>query len=353
VDSEQSALTEHRRRLSVSARRTRKGIFLAKRHIIAIGASTGGITALKRLCSSFPADLTATVFIVIHVGSGGNNVLAGILDKCSALPVATAIDEEPIEPGHIYVAPADHHLMAMEGMIRLGRGPRENMSRPAIDPLFRSVAASYGPEAVALLLTGDLNDGAAGIADVKRCRGITVVQNPSDAQSPNMPLAALEASDVDYRAPLSQLCGLLQQLVSEDAGLATEIPPDILLEIGIALGRPVTSSTIKQIAKPTTLTCPGCGGVLSQIESSPPLRFRCQVGHGYTADILAKSKEDAVDEAMRVALRIIDERAALAEKMVAEERKSGRVASFSGLQSRAGEYRARADTLRQALLDLE
>src|SRR5262249_7094153 len=159
-----------------------------------------------------------------------------------------------------------------------------NLARPAIDPLLRSVGLSHGSGAVGVILTGMLNDGAAGLADLKRCGGVTIVQNPIEAWEREMPLAALRASDIDYQAPIGELGALLKRLASEPCGLSPSPPEDLRLEVEIALGRPVGSVDTTQIAHPVALSCPACGGVLSQMNRSPPLRFRCQVGHAYTAE---------------------------------------------------------------------
>lgn len=321
--------------------------------VIAIGGSTGAIEALKAIIAGLPADLPAAVFIVVHVGAEGRNLLAGILNGLCSLPVQTASDGQYVQAGHVYVAPADHHLLVIDSVIRLGRGPRENMTRPAIDPLFRSVAESYGPRAIGVVLTGKLNDGASGLADLKRCGGVTVVQNPVEAEAPDMPLGALHASDVDYRASLADLGPLLATLAAEEPGPCTVIPRRIALEIDIALGRPCLTSTIAQMGRPVALSCPQCSGVLSEIEAGSPLRFRCQVGHAFTAEVVADAQQGAVDEAIRVALRIIEERAYLVERMAQDAERSKRPRSATGFLAKAQELRGYADVLRSAALFLE
>lgn len=323
---------------------------MTNRDIIAIGGSLGAVDAVRQLCRDLPPDLAAAMFIVIHVGAGGNNLLAEIFDAGSPVSISTAVDGEPLRRGHAYVAPADHHLLVIDDHVRLGRGPRENMARPAIDPLFRSVGISFGPRTIAVVLTGLLNDGAAGLADVKRCGGITVVQNPTDALAPDMPWGALSATDIDYRAPLSGMASLLVQLAGEKAGPAVDIPADIKTEVEIALGRRADSEVLAGFANPVPLSCPACGGVLSQVKR-PPLRFRCQVGHSYTAEALATEKESTVDEAIRVALRIMEERVVLTEKMADEARQSGRAAAADSYEQRIAESRAYADILRRAIED--
>ncbi|GAA3065206.1 chemotaxis protein CheB [Rhizobium viscosum] len=324
---------------------------MSRRDIIAIGGSLGAVDAVRELCRGLPHDLAAAMFIVIHVGAEGNNLLAEIFNAHSPITIKTAVDGEILQPGHAYVAPADHHLLVMDDVVRLGRGPRENMARPALDPLFRSVGISFGPRAIAVVLTGLLNDGAAGLADVKRCGGVTVVQNPADAVAADMPLGALRTSDVDYRAPLSSMAELLVRLSREEAGPVVKIPEDVRREVAIALGRRSDSEFIAQFSDPVALSCPGCGGVLNEVRRTPPLRFRCQVGHAYTAEALATKQEGAADEAVRVALRIMEERATLTEKMAAEARGSGHDIAAASYEKRASESRAYADVLRDAIKD--
>lgn len=322
---------------------------MARREIIAIGGSAGSFGVIRQICRALPADLQASVLITVHVGSIGQNLLGSILESEGPIPAGTAVDGEPLEQGRIYVAPADYHLMVDDRTVRLGRGPRENMSRPAIDPLFRSVGISAGPRAIGVLLSGMLNDGASGLADLKRCGGVTIVQSPLDAAEGEMPRTALEASDVDYRASAVDLADLIRRLVEEEPGPGLTPPANIALEVAIAMGRPSDSSVIAEIADPVPLSCPGCGGTMSQIRRSP-LRFRCQVGHGYTAEALAQEQEGSVDEAFRIALRVIGERAVLMEKMALEARQASRNAAAVGFEERAQEFRGHAEILMDAVL---
>ncbi|OWV92658.1 glutamate methylesterase [Rhizobium sp. R72] len=325
---------------------------MAKRDVIAIGGSMGAVTAVRQLLADFPAAFAPTIFIATHVGAHGNNLLADIFAKRAPIPVTTAIDSEVVQKGHAYVAPADRHLLVVDGVIRLGRGPRENLARPAIDPLFRSVGATYGPRAIGLVLTGLLNDGAAGLADLKRCGGVTVVQNPADAEASDMPLGALAATEVDFRAPLADLPDLLVQLAGEEIGEPLLIPDDIKLEIDIALGGKTRAATIAQIADCVPLSCPSCGGVLSQIKAPSPLRFRCQIGHAFSSEVLASRADGSVVAALRIALRVIEERVTLSEKMADDARRRGRTAAAAISEGRADEGRRFAQVLRQALLEL-
>jgi two-component system chemotaxis response regulator CheB len=239
------------------------------RDVIAIGGSAGSVEVIRRICRELPDDLPACVLITVHVADGGRNLLAGILDRAGPLPASTAVDGEPAECGRIYVAPAQSHLIIDDGCLRLGRGPRENMARPAIDPLFRSAGISAGSRAIGVLLSGLLNDGASGLADLKRCGGVTVVQNPMDAVEGEMPRTALRASDVDYRAPAADLAALLVRLANEAPGPAVPPPASVALEVAIAMGRPSDSRLMTEIADSVPLSCPGCGGTMSQIRRAP------------------------------------------------------------------------------------
>jgi two-component system, chemotaxis family, protein-glutamate methylesterase/glutaminase len=287
---------------------------------------------------------------VLHIPARSLGILATVASAAGRLPVHPATDGMPITPGNVYLGVPDHHLIVAGGHIRLGRGPRENMARPAIDPLFRSAAASYGSRVIGVVLSGFLNDGASGLEAIKRCGGVAVVQDPADAIADEMPRSALNAVTVDLSVPSARIGDVLSDLAREPAGPNVPIPPEIRLEVDIAAGERVDSEVLRRIADPAALTCPNCSGVLSAIRGAKPLRFRCQVGHGMTAEILAKEQENAVDEALRVALRVIEERAELVARLADDARNSGRRAVAEMYDERAIEYRGYADTIRRAVL---
>lgn len=324
---------------------------MSNHDIIAIGGSTGAWEALRRIFTDFPADLPAAVFVVRHIAEDSGNMLASVLDGIGPLTVKTAAAGDVIENGRAYVAPAGRHLLLEKGTIMLGNGPRENMARPAIDPLFRSAALSYGSRVIGVVLSGLLDDGAAGLAAVKRCGGTAVIQDPVDAEAAGMPLSALDTCDVDYRAPVDRLAQVLGQLAQEPAGPAIPAPGDIALEVQIAAGRPSTVDEIALTATPVALSCPACGGVLSEISDPSRLRFRCQIGHGFTAEILDKEHEAAVAQAIGVAVRALEERHTLLIKMAADARRRGRDLSAKQFEGRAAEYRQQAELLRKSSLD--
>src|SRR5262249_36651343 len=252
---------------------------------------------------------------------------------------------------HLYPALQDHNLLSYKCHVMPGEGPRENLVRPAIDPLFRSAALQYGPRVIGVVLSGLLSDGAAGLNAIKRCGGMAVVQDPLDAISAEMPRRALEAASADLCVPGARIGDVLAELVREAPGAVLPVAPEIRLEVEIAAGERIDSATLSEIANPAALTCPGCGGVLSEVKGAHPMRFRCQVGHAYTGDVLAKEQEGKVDEALRVALRIIEERAELVHRMAEDGRHSGRAAVAQMYDSRAAEYREYADIIRRVMLN--
>ncbi len=323
---------------------------MAKRDIVVIGGSTGSSAVLRTLLSDLPRDLPASLFITTHVPSAAPSNLARVLQKAASFPVVPAVHGQMIEPGRAYVAAPDRHLLLIDSTIYLGMGPRENMVRPAVDPMFRSAALAYGPRAVGVVLTGLLNDGASGLHAIARAGGTTVVQHPLDAEADDMPRAALETVHADYVARGDELAGLIGDIVRMDASTpGSAASAELIFEVDVAAGAPLGSAALHQVATPVPLTCPDCHGVLSEVKGSGPLRYRCQIGHAYSAEVLA-SQNEQVEEAIRVAMRVMEERVELVERMARDAREAGRNAVAELYEQRAQEYSAHARTLREAAL---
>lgn len=275
--------------------------------IVVVGASAGGVRALKILASHLPERFPAPLLVVQHIGSHPS-VLPTLLMRAGPLPAGHAVDREPLSPGRIYVAPPDHHMMLEGGIIRLGRGAKENHTRPAIDPLFRSAAVSRGPDVIGVLLTGLLDDGTAGMQAIRRCGGTTVVQDPDDAESPSMPLSALRYVDIDHRTPLSEMGRLLASLVEAGHPAAGPAPEDLVHETEILLGKGDFMEHLEAIARPSTFVCPECEGPLWEIRGARPPRFRCHTGHAFTLRTLQEAQAQAADAALWSALRALQEK---------------------------------------------
>lgn len=186
------------------------------RDTIVIGASAGGVRALLRLIGGLPRDLPAAVLIVQHVGRQPS-ILPQLLARNTAMAVRHGVSGMRLQHGHVYVAPPDRHMLVVDESLRLTSGPRENMARPAIDPLFRSAAVALGARVIGVLLTGHLDDGTAGLLAIHRAGGVTIVQDPDDAEAPGMPRNALAYVDVDHRLPLAQIPDTLIRLAGQPA----------------------------------------------------------------------------------------------------------------------------------------
>lgn len=297
-----------------------------KRDILAIGSSAGGITALRRLFAAMPRDVMATVFVVQHIGAT-HSVLPVLLSRAGWLPAFHPEDGEPVREGWIHVAPPDHHLLVKDGSALVRRGARENRCRPSIDPLFRSVAVAYGVRVVGLILTGTLDDGTAGLRAVKRCGGLAMVQDPADAEWPDMPRNAMRHTSVDACAPLSDLPALLARRLTEPSGPPVPVPDDIAMEARVPENEfDAVPELTASVGKPSTLSCPDCGGNLVEIEDGPMLRFRCKVGHAYGPATLAESHRESIEQAIWVALRTHEDRAIMFRRLAERARKQGHAA---------------------------
>jgi two-component system, chemotaxis family, protein-glutamate methylesterase/glutaminase len=165
---------------------------------VVIGASAGGLDALKALFEALPPDFLPPVFAVLHLPAHGAPGLIPLLDDACALPVTAAVDKQQVQPGTVVLAPPNYHLLVEpDRRLALSVDAPENYARPALDPLFESAAAVYGRGLLCLVLTGANRDGSAGAVAVRRRGGRLWVQDPATAYSPEMPAAALAAAGAD------------------------------------------------------------------------------------------------------------------------------------------------------------
>ena len=318
-----------------------------RRDIVVMGASAGGLEPLQRILGDLPGDLQASIFVVLHMGATSR--LVEILDRTAALSVMPAESGQKIEPGRIYIAVPDRHLLVHDRHILLRRGPRENLARPAIDPLFRSAACTFGARVIGVVLSGSLNDGTAGLRAIKRCGGLAVVQQPSDAVVPEMPLSALAYAGIDHVTPAGALGGLLARLAREPAGETPPVPLEIRLEAAIAAQELVGMETDNKLGRPSGFTCPECHGALWEVDDGSPLRYRCHVGHALTADAVLHAQAVQVEEMLWSLMRTHQERAALARRMAEQKRTSNHEALAKHLLQRADGYEEDAEVVRRLL----
>lgn len=295
---------------------------MAGSSIIVIGTSAGGVAALRSLAAALPKTLSTPILVVLHVGAFQSE-LPALLNTAGPIPAKHAEDGEAILPGHIYVAPPDRHLIVANGRLRLLRGPKENCARPAIDPLFRSVAEIYGSEAVGVILTGNLNDGALGLFEIKRRGGIAIVQDPNDAAYPEMPRSAIEHVAIDYSVALAQMPELLTELIDRQDGKEA-----VMAKASSKLDEPEPEIVNNQtFERPLTVTCPDCGGAVKKFEVGSIVKFGCHIGHSYTAEIMAAAQFEEMEKVMRAAVRFLNERAEFCLQMAEHGGNAGSDAS--------------------------
>lgn len=284
--------------------------------IIVIGASAGGVEALQRLCGALPRDLPAAIFVTQHLSASARSVLPLLLDRAGPLPARSPVDGETIQRGTIYIAAPDHHMLLRPDRVLMRRGPNENRTRPAVNALFRSAAIAYGGRVIGVVLTGLLDDGTDGLIAITAAGGLSVVQDPDDAEWPSMPRNALKRDHVEHVVPLSGLAALLTQLTMQEAGPSVPLPQEYVIEDRMAAQEfAVMDSEIVTPGQPSHISCPDCGGVLNQIETQDEIRFRCQVGHAFTPLGLAAAQNDELERALSIAARTHRDRIRLFEQM--------------------------------------
>jgi two-component system chemotaxis response regulator CheB len=313
------------------------------RDIIVVGGSAGGVEAVSRIVAELPADFQGSVFVVIHIARAATSVLPAILTRSGRLLAVHPHDRSPIRPGVIYVAPPDHHLMVERGRVRLVRGPAENGSRPALDPLFRSAAAAYGPRVTGVVLSGNLDDGTAGLAEIKRCGGFTIVQDPDEALYPGMIRSAMKHVQVDEVLALDAIAPALERSVRELVDDVSCSEPKLQeSEVEMTEANERTATPGGRRGRPSGFTCPDCHGVLWEVHDGELVHYRCRVGHAFSPESLVALDSDAVEEALWTAYRALQESAALARKMAQRAAAHERDLTAMRFEQQAAELDARA-----------
>lgn len=326
------------------------------RDIVVIGASAGGLEALKQILGALPQDLQAAVLIVLHTANRAESLLPTILKRAGKLPVSHPRDGEKIEIGRVYIAPPGFHMIVEEGFLRVLQGPRENLQRPAVDPLFRSAAAAYGARVIGVILTGMLDDGTAGLMLVRASGGKAIVQDPGTALYPGMPRSALEMVPDARVACLAEIPAVLLQLIDGPLpsipGRPGNAPTGAVKETRITELDMTEISNEERLGKPSPFGCPDCGGVLWEIEQDGFLRFRCRVGHALTAKYLGAEQRHAVETALWEALRALEESASLYRRMAGRAAASHHDLPAQLYLDRASNTEANSKILRDFLLQV-
>jgi two-component system chemotaxis response regulator CheB len=321
---------------------------------VAFGASAGGLDALSQVVADLPADLGAPVLVVVHTAPTPRSYLPAILDRAGPLPASLASEGAELEPNQIFVAPPDHHLIVLDGKLRVVRGPHENGHRPAIDPLFRSVALAFHEGAIAVVLSGALDDGAAGSVAVSSLGGSVIVQDPAQAEFPDMPRNAIAADHPHAVLPLAEIAPALVSLVRAPPERGWEGE-----EEGLRLERDYATLSKEAVSREDVFpdlapfACPSCGGSLWEAPDEHQVRFRCRIGHAFGADSLLSEQSQSLDASLAAALRALHERADLARRLGRRMRAAGATARAERYDRIVKESERDALAIRRVLLSCD
>jgi two-component system chemotaxis response regulator CheB len=322
---------------------------MANRDVLAIGTSAGGVEALIFLAKRFPGEFPAAVLVTIHLPSHSRSTLDDLLTKAGPLPAQFARDGDAVRKGHIYIAPPDRHLLLDGDRLALGEGPRENNARPAIDPMLRSAALCCSARAIGVVLTGSLGDGASGLWAIRQAGGIAVVQDPKDAAFPEMPTTALNRAKPDHVVRLEEMPRLLESLVHQPTGEAHPLPRSIKYEVEVARTGRGSMENMDSIGRRSVLACPDCGGVMWEIDEEGLLRYRCHVGHTYTAELMSVALDESLRRALASALRALEERVALARKLYRQAVDGGHRLLAETWAEKTSEFEHEMDVIRGSI----
>lgn len=320
--------------------------------VVVVGASAGGVEALTALAEGLPGDLDAAVCVVLHLPAGANSRLAEIISRAGPLPAIQARGRERLTPGRVYVAPPDRHLVVRDSHVLAERGPHENGLRPSIDVLFRSAALSYGPQAVAVVLSGSRDDGVAGATAIGARGGCVFVQSPDEALFPGMPSETMSRDHPDRVLPLAELATAITSAVrrlSEEVSMSDNGRDEMSFETEYATRDAEMLEREGPPGDSSGYSCPACGGVLWELEDPELLRFRCRIGHAYTANGVVNGQSETVETALWTALRALRERSQLCDRIADRLGTTGADRSRARFEAQAEEAREQAEAIRRLL----
>ncbi|HEX2535628.1 MAG TPA: chemotaxis protein CheB, partial [Chitinophagaceae bacterium] len=302
--------------------------------------------------------LKATVFVVLHLSPHSRSQLAHILGRAGNLPASVPEDGEKWEQGRIYVAPPNFHLLLdKQNTVLVKNGPKENRFRPSIDALFRSAAYNYGPRVIGIVLSGLLNDGTSGLWAIQQLGGLTIIQDPAEAEFPQMPANALEYVDVDHVLSLERIGALLQKLCAEKAPGKPNVSRNLqeLLEMEVVIAREDNAFEMGIMNKGsfTPFTCPECHGALVKLIEGDIIRFRCHTGHGFSASSLLAGISESIEETLWQSMRALEESTMLLKEIGQHFTEMGKKEAGSLFQKKAQLSGDQARRIHESLFELE
>jgi two-component system chemotaxis response regulator CheB len=320
--------------------------------IVVIGASAGGMRAVARLLPHLPADLPAAIVVVMHLPrSADNQVFLARLERTTQLPCHLAGDEMPLRPGHVYFAPANYHTLFDGKNIILGKGPAEGRWRPSIDVTLRSAAVANDSHCIGIVLTGMLDDGTAGMEAVKRCGGYTVIQDPNEADYPDMPLSVQRHLAVDACLSLAAIPAAIMAYIETGPDPA-KVPDDLRFEAKLARQAATDPTNLPALGTHSYYSCPDCGGNLWELKNGQLTRYRCHIGHSYTQEELLDEQKRSADQTLWVALRTMEEKHLLLKNIAAREEATGQQVLARDHYARAGELANYIGRLKEFIFSL-
>jgi two-component system chemotaxis response regulator CheB len=322
---------------------------MATRDIVVVGASAGGVEALIGLVRQLPANFPAALFVALHLPADAHSALPEILSRAGAFQALHGYSGQPWRKGKIYIAPPDHHLLLRDGRILLSRGPKENAHRPAIDTMFRSAAVHGGARTIGIVLSGSRDDGTAGLKAIKECGGLAVVQLPNEALFRDMPSSAIENVAVDHVVRIAEMGPLLARLTNEQVGPSPRAPAEMIMEDRVAAMEQIISTQKEPPGEPSVFTCPECDGVLFEYKDGEMVRYRCRVGHAYSADTLGGEQSKALEAGLWSAMAALKEKAAFARRMVDFMEKRGHEAAATRYRQEFELAKQRTEELQRLL----
>lgn len=322
--------------------------------MVVIGASAGGLDALAEMVENLQEGLDMAYCIVLHLSRKGiGDFVVHRLNQVTNMHCSLATHGAPIVVDNIYVARPNQHLLVKDNHFILGGGPEENRFRPSIDVLFRSAAVAYSSHAIGIILSGMLDDGTSGMWAIKRSGGTCVVQDPNEAEYPDMPLSVINNMEVDHVATLEEIGPLLTKVIKGKRGRKTAVPKDVIIESGIAERTAVSIEDVEKLGDASVFACPDCGGNLWTVKDDAVKRYRCHIGHAYSERDLVIKQAETASTTLWVAVRMMEERKHLLKKMEVDySRKGHKSLSTDQLEKQASMQR-HIDELKRILFDLQ
>lgn len=322
--------------------------------LVVIGASAGGLNALAEMVQHLEPGMDVAYCIVLHLSRKAiGDFVVHRLKQVTSLPCTMVSEGMPIEVGCIYVARPNLHMLVKDNKFILGAGPEENRWRPSIDVLFRSAAVAYSSYTIGIILSGYLDDGTSGMWAIKRSGGACIVQDPNQAEFPDMPLSVVNNMEVDYVASLAEIGTIIARITQHTVGEKKLVPADIIAESLIAEKTAVGIDDVSKLGELSTFACPDCGGGLWHIKNDVISRYRCHIGHAYSEGDLTIRQSQAAGATLWVALRMMEERSHLLRKLQEQYTQRGYATLITSTQEKQVAIQGHVDMLKKILSDLQ